>query len=110
MHQRILERVLPVVPSHKSWGVYLSCWFPRVISIWVALPVNGILEGACLPMESVIDDAFYFIFCFSRDKVRWWPRVVGAVGLVFVIRGQERGVEDVMNGPGYGELELISDR
>ena len=99
-----------MVPSHESWGVYLSCWLPRVISIRVALPVNKILEGACSPVESVINDTFYFVFCFSRDKVRWWSRVVGAMGLVFMIRGQERGMEDVMNGPGYGELELISDR
>ena len=89
MCQRILERILPVILSHESWGVYLSCWLPRVISIWVALPVDEVLEGTCSSVESVINDTFYFIFRFSSDKVRWWPRVVGAISLVFVIRGQE---------------------
>ena len=51
--------------------------------------MNEILEGACSPVESVINNAFHFIFRFSCDKVRRWPRVVRAVGLVFVIRGQE---------------------
>ena len=75
--------------SHESWSVYLSCWLPRVVSIWVALPVDEILEGACLSVESVINNTLYLVFCFSSDKVRWWPRVVGAMGLVFMIRGQE---------------------
>ena len=64
----------------------------------------------CTSLEAVIDDTFYFIFRFSSDKVRQWPRVVGAMGLVFMIGGQEGGMEDVMDGPGYGELELIGDR
>ena len=78
-----------MILSHESWSVYLSCRLPRVIGIWVALPVNEILEGTCSSVESVINDAFHFVFRFSSDKVRWWPRVVGAMGLVFVIRGQE---------------------
>ena len=61
-------------------------------------------------MEAVINNTLYLIFCFSSDKVRWWSHVVGAMGLVFVIRGQEGGMEDVMDGPGHGELELIGDR
>jgi hypothetical protein len=51
--------------------------------------VNEILEGTFSSIESVINDTFYFVFCFSGDKVRWWSCVVGAMGLVFVIRGQE---------------------
>ena len=78
-----------MILSHESWSVYLSCWLPRVISIWVALPVNEILKGTRSSVESVINDTFYFIFRLSSDKVRRWPRVVGAMGLVFVIRGQE---------------------
>ena len=78
-----------MILSHESWSVYLFCWLPRVISIWVAFPVNEILEGTFLSVESVINDTFYFVFRFSSDKVRWWPCVVGAMGLVFVIRGQE---------------------
>jgi hypothetical protein len=40
-------------------------------------------------MEAVINDTFHLVLCFSGDKVRRWPRVIGAMGLVFMIRGQE---------------------
>ena len=89
MCQWILERISPMILSHESWSVYLFCWLPRVIGIWVALPVNEVLKGACSSVESVINDVFHFVLRFSSDKVRWWPRVVGAMGLVFMIRGQE---------------------
>ena len=78
-----------MILSHESWSVYLSCWLPRVVGIWVALPVDEILEGACSSVESVINNTLYLVFRFSSDKVRWWPCVVGAMGLVFMIRGQE---------------------
>jgi hypothetical protein len=61
--------------------------------------MNEVLKGACTSVEAVINDILYFILRFSGDKVRRWPRVVGAMGLVFTIRGQERGMEDVMDGP-----------
>ena len=72
--------------------------------------MNEVLEGACTSVEAVINDTLHLILRFSGDKVRRWPRVVGAMGLVFTIRGQERGVKDVMDGPGQGKLELISNR
>ena len=72
--------------------------------------MDEVLEGVCASMEVVINDTLHFVFRFSSDKVRWWSRVVGAMSLVFMIGGQERGMEDVMDGPGYGELELIGDR
>jgi len=48
-------------------------------------------------------------FCPSNQL---WRRaaVVGAVLHSFVIRSQQGGMEDVMNGPGWGEVELISHR
>ena len=51
--------------------------------------MNEVLKGACTSVEAVINDTLYFIFRFSGDKVRRWPRVIGAMGLVFTIRGQE---------------------
>ena len=53
---------------------------------------------------SVINDGLNFVFFGVFDKVRRWPRVVGPVFYGFVIRGQEGCVEDVMDGPGCGEL------
>jgi hypothetical protein len=60
-------------------------------------------------MEAVINDVLDFVLRFSFYEVRGWPRVVGAMGRVFVIGGEQRGVEDVMYCPGQGKLELISD-
>jgi hypothetical protein len=51
--------------------------------------MNEVLKGACTSVEAVINDILYFILRFSGDKVRRWPRVIGAMGLVFTIRGQE---------------------
>ena len=61
-------------------------------------------------MEVVINDVFYFVLHFSGDQVRRWSRVVGAVGLVFMIGSQQRGMEDIIDGPGYRKLKLIGDR
>ena len=52
----------------------------------------------------MINDGLDLIFFGVFDKVRRWPRVVGSVFDSFAIRGQEGCVEDVMDGPGCGEL------
>ena len=51
--------------------------------------MNEVLKGACASMEVVINDTLHFVLRFSGDKVRRWPRVIGAMGLIFTIRGQE---------------------
>ena len=81
-----------------------------VVRIGIALPLDKILKLSSLSKVTVINDGFDFIFFGVFDKVRRWPRVVGPVLYGFVIRGQEGCVEDVMNGPGCGELQLICDR
>ena len=53
---------------------------------------------------TVINDGLDLVFFSVFDKVRRWPRVVGPVFYGFTIRGQKGCVEDVMNGPGCGEL------
>ena len=66
-----------------------------------------------LPFTSevtVINDGLDFVLFGVFDKVRRWPRVVVPVFYGFVIRGQEGCVEHVMDGPGYGESQLICDR
>ena len=59
---------------------------------------------------TVINDGLDFVFFGVFDKVRRWPRVVVSVFYSFAIRGQEGCVEDVMDGPGCGKLQLIRDR
>jgi hypothetical protein len=46
------------------------------------------------------DYVLYLVFFISVDQVWGWPREVGAVGVCLAIRGQQRHVEDVMDGPG----------
>jgi hypothetical protein len=52
---------------------------------------------------------FNFIFFFPWDKFRWWCREVPAVDLVFLIRGEERNMEYIVNFPGLGKLELVDN-
>ena len=59
---------------------------------------------------TVINDGLDFVFFSVFNKVRGWPHVVGPMFYGFAIGGQERCVEDVMNGPGCGKLQLICDR
>ena len=58
---------------------------------------------------TVIHYRLHFEFFFSIDQVRGWPRVVGSVLTRFTIRGQQTCVEYVMDGPGRGQGESVSD-
>ena len=87
----------------------VSC-FPRVVCIGVSLPFDKILELSFTSEVTVINDGLDFIFFGVFDKVRWWPRVVDSVFRGLAIRGQEGRMENVMDGPGCGELQLIRDR
>ena len=71
--------------------------------------MDEVLEVVFLPVISVINDVLDLVLLFSCDKVRQWPRVVWSVRRGFTIRGQQGGVEDVMDGPGHGELEFVCD-
>jgi hypothetical protein len=54
-------------------------------------------------------DSFYFELLFSVDYFGWWAAEVGPMFFCFMIGGEKGGVKDVMDGPGWRELELISD-
>ena len=84
--------------------------FPCVIRIGVAFPLDKILELSFSSKMTVINDGLDFVFFGVFDKVRRWPRVVSPVFYSFAIRGQEGCVEDVMDGPGCGKLQLICNR
>ena len=90
--------------------MYIVSCFPRVVCIGVAFPLDEILELSFTSEVTVINDSLDLVFFGVFDKVRRWPRVVGPVFYSFAIRGQEGRVEDIMDGPGCGELQLICDR
>ena len=87
----------------------VSC-FPCVVCIGVSFPFDEVLELSFTAKMTMINDGLDLIFFGIFDKVRRWPRVVGPVFCGFAIRGQEGCVEDVMDGPGRGELQLVCDR
>ena len=87
----------------------VSC-FPCVVCIRIAFPLDKILKLSFMSEVTVINDGLDFVFFDVFDKVRRWPHVVGPVFYGLAIRSQEGHVEDVMDGPGYGELQLICDR
>jgi hypothetical protein len=68
------------------------------------------LQLAPLATEAVSHDGLDFVFCLALDHL-WGRRIViGSVLRSFVIRSQQGGMEDIMDGPGGGEIQLISDR
>ena len=76
-----------MISLYEIWGVYLVSWFPSVIAFRIALPFEEILELFSPSMTSVAPYLLHFVFRLSRDKVRWWPRIVGSMGVCFDIRG-----------------------
>ena len=91
-----------MVLGNKLGRKYLVRGFPCVVRFWIPLPFDEILKLLHLPEMAVTPDLFYFEFCFAFDHVRRGPHVVGSMFHCFVIRGQQGGMEDVMNGPGWG--------
>jgi hypothetical protein len=77
-----------VILSNQGRCVHLVSGFPRVIGVRVTLPMDQVLEGSCSSVEAVINDVLDFVLRFSFYEVRGWPRVVGAMGRVFVIGGE----------------------
>ena len=77
-----------MILSNQGWRVYLVSRFPCVVRVWVALPVDEVLEGSCTSMETVINDVLDLVLGFSLYEVRRRPRVVGPMGQVFAIGGE----------------------
>jgi hypothetical protein len=108
------ERLIPGVPlmisAYQFGGEHLRHRFPGVISCRVPSPTDQVLQLAPLSEEPMPHDHLDLVFFISVHHFRGWPMEIGPVLTCFAIRGQQRGVEDVMDGPGQGELEAISNR
>jgi hypothetical protein len=76
-----------VVGFEKIWGVNLRDWFPGVVTFWVSLPFDEILQSSRPPMASVADDALNFKLLFTINQIRRWAREVWSVGGRFLIGG-----------------------
>jgi hypothetical protein len=82
--------------------VYLGGRFPCVVCVWVSLPFEEVLQALPLPVETVINDGLDFILVFTLDQFGGRFDVVGAVLRGLAIRGEEAGVEHVVDLPGVG--------
>ena len=69
----------------QVWGVDLVSGFPRIVTFWISLPFDKILEPSRPPMTSVVQDALHFVFFFSTDKVGWGSGEVWSEGWRFMI-------------------------
>jgi hypothetical protein len=99
---RLLERAPLMVLFDQCGGVHLGGRFPRVVCIWVSLPLEEILQCSPPPVETVINDGLDFVLVFALDQFGGWFDVVGAMLWGLAIRGEEAGVEHVMDLPGVG--------
>jgi hypothetical protein len=99
---QLLERASLMVLFNQCGGVYLGGRFPCVVCVWVSLPFEEILQGLSPPVEAVINDGLDFVLVFTLDQLGGWFDVVGAVLWGLAIRGEEAGVEHVMDLPGVG--------
>jgi hypothetical protein len=60
-----------MVSTDQHQGEYLIHWFPGVVSVWVSLPFDKVLQGLAPPVQPVIDDGLYFVLCLSFDQLGW---------------------------------------
>jgi hypothetical protein len=61
-------------------------------------------------MKAMICDGLDLKFFFSINDIRWWAQVVVSILPSFAIRSQQSSMEDIMDGPGWGQCELIRHR
>ena len=93
---------------NQLWGEYLTREFPGVVRVWVALPFDQILEFTPSAMEAMVSNGLDFILLLPIHYLGGRLCKVDPMFLCFAIRRQQTGMEDVMDGPGWRKLELIS--
>ena len=87
----------------------LVSWFPCVVAIRIPFPFDEVLKTPFVAVKAVINDGLDLVLFCVFDQFRGWPRVVDPVFCRLAIRGQEGRMEDVMDGPGWGQSELVRD-
>ena len=97
-----------MMPFDQLWGEHLIGEFPGVVRFWVSLPLNQVLEFAPSAMEAMVSNGLDFILLLSIYYLGGRFRKIDPMFLCFAIRCQQARMEDVMNGPGWRELELVS--
>ena len=91
-----------MVLGDKLGRKHLGRGFPCVVRFRIPLPFDEVLQLLCSPEVAMVSNLLHFEFHFSFHHVRRGPCVIDPVFPCLVIGGQQGGVEDVMNGPGWG--------
>ena len=100
MRVGLVFRMFAVVGLAQFWGKHLFFWFPRIVSSRVTLPPYQVLKLTPLSKEAMSHDGLDLVFLFSVNHFGRWAVIVDPVFFCFMIGGQQRGVKDIMDGPG----------
>ena len=65
--------------------MHLVSWLLCVVGVWVTLLLDKILEHPRPPITSVVEDGLNLVLFLLADKVRQWPREIGAMCSRFAI-------------------------
>ena len=87
---------------NQLWSKYILLTFPQIVSCGIPFPLDEVLEITSPPKVAMIDDGLNLTFLFSINDI--WGRFRKVVSVLggFLEQCQKAGVEDVMNGPGWG--------
>ena len=98
----IMEGMALMIFLDQLWGEYILSTFPGVVSCGISLPFDEVLEVSPLPEMTMIDDGLDFVLLLPINDVWGRTRKIVSVLVSFPERRQESGMEDVMDGPGWG--------
>jgi hypothetical protein len=82
-----VEIMASIVLFQKVGCIQVIFCLPRIVGFRISFPLKEILELFVLPKVAMASDGFYFIFCFSINKVWWRSCEVGAMGICFDVWG-----------------------
>ena len=98
----LVLQVFMVIGLVQFWGEHLFFQFPRIVSSGVTSPPYQVLKLVPSSKEAMPHDGLNLILLFAVHHFGWWVVIVDPMLFHFVIGGQQRGVKDVMDGPGRG--------
>jgi hypothetical protein len=75
----LFERAPLVVLFNQCRGVYLGGRFPRVVCVWISLPLEEILQGLPSSVQAVINNGLDLVLVFTLDQFGGWLDVIGAM-------------------------------
>jgi hypothetical protein len=60
-----------VVAFKQHGGVHICRRLPRIVAVWVTLPLDQVLKLVLMPGVTVIDDSLYLKLLLTLDEIRW---------------------------------------